>query len=62
MVVDDFDLVRILILPNEANPPLSVDADRMLSCPITRQGFEAVAGRDAQIVQPVGIIEKTKLP
>jgi hypothetical protein len=31
VVVDDFDLVGIAVSPNEADTPLIIDADRMLT-------------------------------
>jgi hypothetical protein len=30
VVVDDLDFVRIVLFPDEANPPLLIDADRVL--------------------------------
>src|SRR5205823_12633221 len=60
VVVDDFHFVRIIVLPSEANPPLIVDADRMLSLAFALQRFQSVAGRQAQIVEPFGVVQQTE--
>jgi hypothetical protein len=36
VVVDEFDFVRIAIAPDEADPLLIVDANRVLTPPISR--------------------------
>jgi hypothetical protein len=48
--------------PNEANPPLVVDADRMLAAPILAQRFQSVAGRDPKIVERPSVIDEAQLP
>src|ERR1041384_722929 len=40
VVVDDFDLVRIVFTPDETYPPLVVDADRILSAPFAFQRLQ----------------------
>ena len=60
MVVNDLDLVRMIILPSKANPPLIVDADGMLPCAVAPQCFEPIAGRNVQIVEALGIVKKTQ--
>jgi hypothetical protein len=62
VVVDDLDRVGMSVSPNEANPPLVVDADRMLSCALLLQRFEAIARRNAQVIEPAGIVQETELP
>ncbi len=53
MVVYDFDVGRAcgVLGPLEANPPLHVDADVVLSCPIAFEGLKAVAGEAPQILK-----------
>ena len=53
MVVHDFDVRRACCVlgPLEANPPLHVDADAVLPCPVAFQGLEAVAGQAPQILK-----------
>jgi hypothetical protein len=60
--VDDLDFVRMVVLPNEANPPLVVDADRVLADAIAFQCFEPIAGRHEQITNAFGVVEQTQLP
>jgi hypothetical protein len=44
VVVDDLDVVGITVTPHEAEPKLSIDADRMLTEATALERFEAVAG------------------
>jgi hypothetical protein len=41
--------------------PLIVDPDRVLSLPVSLQGFEPVAGWNAQVIEHPGLIQETKL-
>jgi hypothetical protein len=50
MVVRDFDIERIAIGKSEADTPLIVDADRMLSGTITFQRLESIRWRQAQVL------------
>ncbi len=50
MVVDDFDLVRMSIPPNEANPPLVVNPDAVLAFAIANEPFEAISGQCSKIL------------
>jgi hypothetical protein len=60
VVGDDFDLVRITISPCKADPPLVIDADRMLAATVTLQGFQPIAGRDTQVVKTSSVVEETQ--
>jgi hypothetical protein len=51
MVVGDFDVARIAVVPFETEAVLIVDANAVLARAITLQGFEAVAGRDSQFIE-----------
>ncbi len=53
MVVHDFDVRRAgcVLGPLEANPPLHVDANAELPCPVPFQAFESVAGQSPQILK-----------
>lgn len=51
MVIGDFDVVGIAILPAEADAPLLIDSDTKLSTSITFEGFETVCGWNLQILQ-----------
>src|ERR1017187_6608940 len=62
MIIHDFNVVRVFAVPAEANAPLVVDADAVLSRAIAFQGFQAVAGRQGQITQFAGAIKLRELP
>jgi hypothetical protein len=51
MIVDEFDVMRFALSPNETYAPLIVDADRVLPFPIARQRFEAISRRHAQVFE-----------
>jgi hypothetical protein len=57
MIVHDLDVPCRALTPFEANPPLIVNADAVLSAPITVQGFKAVARRNPQIVDLFGGVD-----
>jgi len=61
VVVDDFDFVRIVLSPDEENPPLLIDADRMLTSPVIFQGLQPVRRRDPQIIQSLRVAQNTEL-
>jgi hypothetical protein len=43
MIVDDFDIVRVAVLPTKTNPPLIVDPHAVLTLAIPFQGFEPIS-------------------
>src|SRR5215471_18996033 len=51
VVVDDFDMGWTLLGPGETDPPLIVDADRMLTFTVACERFEPVARRGAQVIK-----------
>jgi hypothetical protein len=56
VVVRDLDTPCRVLAPLEAYPPLVVDADAMLATSIALQCLEAVARRNAQVIElPCGI-------
>jgi hypothetical protein len=61
MVIADFDIFGISILPAKANAPLVVDPDRVLTAPVTGKRFQPIARRDAQVVQPFSPMDQTQL-
>jgi len=50
MIIDDLDIKGMAILPSKADTPLIVDADAVLSSPVTAQFFETIAGWSQQII------------
>lgn len=61
MVIDDLDVPGFAVSPNEANAPLLVDPNAVLSLPVAAQGFQAIAGRRPQIVNLLCRIDCDKL-
>jgi hypothetical protein len=57
VIVGDFDVVGVAIAPNEAKPPLVVDADAVLSAPIILQRLQMVAFGQPQIGKGVGLVQ-----
>src|SRR5262245_29561100 len=61
MIVDDLDFVRIVLAPDEANPPLLIDADRILTFPVSFESFQPIGWRHTQVFEPLRVVEKTQL-
>lgn len=51
MVIDDFNFMRAIRLPLEADAPLVVDADGVLTSPVSVESFEPVSRRNAELKQ-----------
>ena len=62
MVVDNLNILRAGIRPNEADPELSVDSDAVLTPSISRKPLKSVSRGNAEIVQPLGRVELVELP
>ena len=58
MVVNDFNVVSIPILPVEADAPLIVDLNAVLPRTMALEFLQSVAGRYPQIGQDVGRIQR----
>ena len=61
MVVDDFDVVRIPRSPTEADTPLLVDPNAVLTSPATAEPLEPVAGWTSEIIEGFGRIKDEQL-
>jgi hypothetical protein len=61
VVVADFDIFCILTDPAEAETPLVIDADAVLSGAIASQGFEAVTWRNPQMIETRGGVQLVEL-
>lgn len=57
MVVDNRNLMRGVSTPPEANSPLIVDPNAVLTDARTSELLETIARRDPQVVEPNGRIE-----
>jgi hypothetical protein len=54
MVINNFNVERIAVLPNETEAILIVDPDAVLTLPIAPQSFQMISGKDRQVAQSMG--------
>jgi hypothetical protein len=54
MIIDNFDILRSAVDPNETDAPLLVDADTVLPLAIAPERFQPVSRGKRQIFQPRG--------
>ncbi len=52
MVIDNLDIEGMTALEQETNPPLAIDANAPLPRTITRELFQLIGRRQAQILDP----------
>jgi len=62
MVVYDLDLMRVALLPDEAQTPLVIDANATLTRSVVFKRFQPVARRRPQIQQVDYRIQDLQLP
>src|ERR1700747_2095233 len=62
VIVDELHVHRTLPRPHKANPPLIVDANRVLPLSITSERFQPVSRRSSQIAQRGCGIQIAELP
>jgi hypothetical protein len=60
VVVDDFDAIRVTLLPFEADSPLIIDPNAILSLAITVQPLQLVSWRAAQVIKRFRCIQQQK--
>ena len=61
MVINDFDILCARCGPTKANAILLVYANAVLTFPAALECFEAIARRDAKVVETSGDLELTQL-
>ena len=61
MIVDDLDVECVAVIPAEADPPLIIDPDAMLTLPISREFFEAIPRRHFEVAQRVSRVQHEEL-
>jgi hypothetical protein len=61
VVVDDFDAMSVTIPPDETNPILVVDPDRVLPGAVTSECFQPIARRRLQIMKRLGLVDQKQL-
>lgn len=61
MVVAEFNLVCVALLEPEADPPLVIDGDGVLTGTIPLEGVQTIAGRDTKVLQLGSGVERLQL-
>jgi len=62
MIISDFDIMGIGADPSEADPPLVIDTDAVLSPPVAAQGLQSVRWRNPEVCKGLSIIQHSELP
>lgn len=62
MVVNDLNIVGIAIPPAEADPPLIVHTDTVLTHSASAESFQPIPRRHAKVVKHSGRIQHPELP
>ena len=62
MIVHDLDIVRVSARPTEAEPPLVIDPDAVLTCAISQQFFEPIRRWHHQISKRGCCIQNPEFP
>lgn len=57
VIVNDLDVVSIAIAPTEAQPPLVIDANAVLTLTVSLQGFEPIPWWAIHVVQDDGAVQ-----
>lgn len=61
MVIGNLDAISAVARPREANTPLVVDANTVLTGAIATQGLESVTRWGGEIVQDMGLVQLPQL-
>jgi hypothetical protein len=62
MIIDDFNVFSAGFRPAEADAPLPIDSDAVLSGSISLERFQPIAGRHVQIVEICGNFKLSQFP
>src|ERR1035438_7802745 len=62
MIIDDLDPFRRARAPDEADPPLTVDPDTMLTLPVAAQSLKPVSRHGGHVLQRFRLVQHPQLP
>lgn len=62
VVLDEFDIICTSISPDEADTPLRIHTDAVLSAPVTNETLQPIPGRDSQIIEILRCVDQLQLP
>jgi hypothetical protein len=57
VVIDDFDTVGASCCPGQADAPLPIDADAVLTCAVAFQGLQLVIRRHGEVLRHLGVVQ-----
>lgn len=57
MVIDDFHIMGVAVVPDKTDSPLPVNADAVHARPVPGKGFKMISWRDTQILQGFGVVQ-----
>ena len=57
VIIGDFYVMRVVALPNKANPELIVDPNAVLTASVALQFLKPISGKQCQILQFGGAIQ-----
>jgi hypothetical protein len=62
MIIDDLDPFRRAFAPDEADPPLIVDPDTMLTLPVAAQSLKPISRNCRHVRQLLRVVQHPQLP
>jgi hypothetical protein len=62
MIVDDLNIFRLAFAPDEADSPLIVDPNTVLTLPVAAQSLKPISWNCRHVLQFPGIVQHPKLP
>lgn len=62
VVIYDFNVFNVSVVPCEADSPFVIDSDAMLTLPVTLERFQTVAGGNPQVIEDCGPVQHSQLP
>lgn len=62
MVIDQFHVKSVVIMPDKTYTPLVINADAVLPFSIAFQSFQPVSGRNTEIKQAGSVVKQLELP
>ena len=57
MIIANFNIFRVITIPDETNAILVIDADGVLAGAIPFERFKAISGRNGEVVERDGFVE-----
>ena len=61
MVIRDFDIIRIAVIPAKTNSPLVIDSNAVLAFPIANQFLKTIRWWNTKVFQGISSIEHHEL-